>query len=85
MELGFILKKFITFFVEPLGIILALFVFGIYFLYRNKNSLAKLFLTLSLGFLLLFSYGPFSNFLVKNLENQYPKYDYKQDIKYIHV
>ncbi|MCK4874449.1 MAG: hypothetical protein KAS26_01250, partial [Sulfurimonas sp.] len=85
MELGFILKKFITFFVEPLGIILALFVFGIYFLYRNKNSLAKLFISLSLGFLLLFSYQPFSNFLVKNLENQYPKYDYKQDIKYIHV
>ena len=59
MELGFILKKFITFFVEPLGIILALFVFGIYFLYRDKNSLAKLFLTFSLGFLMCLIYHPF--------------------------
>ena len=85
MEIWFFLKKFITFFVEPLGIVLVLFILGLYFLFIDKNRLAKIFLSLSLGFLLLFSYQPFSNFLVKNLENRYPKYDYKQDIKYIHV
>jgi len=85
MEVGFFLKKFITFFVEPLGMILLLFVLGLYYLFVNKNSLAKVFLSLSLGLLLLFSYEPFSNFLVKNLENQYTKYEYKQDINYIHV
>jgi len=85
MEFGFLIKKFVTFFMEPLGTVLMLFVIGLYFLFSNKNSLAKVFLSLALGILLLFSYQPFSNFLVKNLENQYPKYDYKQDIKYIHV
>jgi len=85
MELGFFLKKFIAFFVEPLGIVLTLFAIGIYFLFSDKKSLSKLFLSFSFALLLLFSYQPFSNFLVKNLENQYPKYAYKQDIKYIHV
>ena len=85
MEVGFFLKKFITFFVEPLGMILLLFVLGLYYLFVNKNSLAKVFLSLSLGLLLLFSYEPFSNFLVKNLENQHTKYKYQQNIKYIHV
>jgi len=85
MEIGFLLKKFITFFVEPLGMILLLFIFGLYFLFVNKDYFAKILLSLSVSILLLFSYQPFSNFLVENLENQYSKYDYKQDIKYIHV
>jgi uncharacterized SAM-binding protein YcdF (DUF218 family) len=85
VELGFFLKKFITFFVEPFGMILTFFILGVIFLFINKNSLAKLFTFLSLGFLLLFSYSPFSNFLIFNLENRYDKYDYKQEIKYIHV
>jgi len=85
MDLGFLLKKFVTFFVEPYGMILSFLVLGIYFLFTNKEKFAKIFLSLSLFLLLLFSYQPFSNFLVKNLENQYPKYDYKHDIKYIHV
>lgn len=85
MELGFYLKKFITFFVEPLGFVLALFTIGLYFLLADKRGFAKLLLSLSFAFLLLFSYEPFSNFLVKNLEDYYPKYDYKDDIKYIHV
>ncbi|MEA2098581.1 MAG: ElyC/SanA/YdcF family protein [Campylobacterota bacterium] len=35
--------------------------------------------------LFLFSYPPFSNFLIQNLEDRYIKYDDKEDIKYIHV
>lgn len=85
MDLGFFLKKFVTFFVEPLGIWLMLFAVGIFFLFVNKNRLSKIFLTLSFWLLLLFSYQPFSNFLLNNLENQYPKYDFKEDVKYIHV
>jgi uncharacterized SAM-binding protein YcdF (DUF218 family) len=85
LESGFFLKKFVTFFIEPFGLVLSLFVFGIYFLFANRKSCSKLFLSLSLGLLLLFSYEPFSNFLLENLENQYPKYDYKIDVKYIHV
>lgn len=85
MELGFFLKKFITFFVEPFGIVFTLLVLGVIFLFIKKEMLAKIFLSLSLFFLFLFSYPPFSNFLVQNLENKYSKYNYKQDIQYIHV
>ncbi|QOY55744.1 YdcF family protein [Candidatus Sulfurimonas marisnigri] len=85
MELGFFLKKFITFFVEPFGMVLIVFAFGFYFLFNAKYRVAKAFLGFALGLLLLFSYHPFSNFLVKNLENQYSKYEYKENIKYIHV
>jgi len=85
MELGFLLKKFISFFVEPFGIVFTLFVLGLIFLYINKAKKAKIFFSLSLFFLVLFSYPPFSNFLVTNLETQYPKYAYDQDIQYIHV
>ncbi|RLA72228.1 MAG: hypothetical protein DRG78_24130 [Epsilonproteobacteria bacterium] len=85
MDIGFLLKKFITFFVEPYGMIFSLFILGFYFLFIKKEKLAKIFMGLSLSLLFLFSYQPFSNFLITNLENQYPKYDYQEDIKYIHV
>lgn len=85
MEFGFFLKKFVTFFIEPLGLVLLLFAIGIYFLFVSKKSFAKLFLSMSFLFLLLFSYEPFSNTLVETLENQHQKYDYKHKIKYIHV
>jgi len=85
MEFGFFLKKLITFFIEPFGIIFALFSIGLFFLFIKKQSKAKAFLLLSFGLLFLFSYPPFANYLIENLENQYPKYDYKEKVKYIHV
>lgn len=85
MEFGFYLKKTIAYFIEPFGMFLALFVIGLYFLMTKKESLSKLFLSLSFGVVLLYSYPPFSNYLVQNLENQYPKFDYTKKVKYIHV
>lgn len=85
MNLGFLLKKFVTFFVEPLGLVLTLFVIGLYLLHVKKYRLAKPVLSGALFLLLLFSYPPFANFLVQNLENQYQKFDYKKDVRYIHV
>lgn len=85
LEIGFYLKKFISFFVEPFGLGLTLIFIGIFFLYKQKQSRAKLFLLLGSFIFLLFSYPPFSNFLVANLENQYQKYDYKENVEYIHV
>lgn len=85
MEFGFFLKKFITFFVEPFGIVFTFLALGIIFLYLKKELQAKIFLSLSITLLFLFSYPPFSNYLVQNLENKYPKYNYAQDVKYIHV
>lgn len=85
MEIGFFFKKFVTFFVEPLGLVLTFFALGLLFLLRDKKRYATVFLTLSFSLLFLFSYEPFSNLLVKNLEQKYPKYSYEEQVKYIHV
>lgn len=85
MEVGLFIKKFITFFVEPMGIVMTLFVIGMFYLYKKNNVRAERFLLGSFTLLFLFSYEPAVNILVRNLENQYEKYDYSQQVKYIHV
>ena len=85
MEFGFLLKKIISFFVEPYGMVLSLLVVGFYYLFVSKYRFAKIFLTIGFLSMLLYSYQPFSNFLISHLENKYPKYDYKGEVKYIHV
>ncbi len=86
MEFLFFIKKFITFFVEPFGIVLFLFSLGLYFLYKSSYKKAKLFTSLSFLLLFLFAYPPFSNMLVTNLENRYPKFESTDlNVSYIHV
>ncbi len=85
MSLSLFIKKFITFFIEPLGFILTLLALGIYFLYRKKPNYSKVFLLSAFYLLVLFSYPPFSNFLVTQLETKYEKYHDTMDIHYIHV
>lgn len=85
MSFGLFVKKFISFFFEPIGIVITLFVIGLYYLYQKKHYKAEQFLLASVLVLALFAYPPFSNFLVTQLENQYPKCNYTKDIKYIHV
>ncbi len=86
MDNLFILKKIVSFFVEPLGFTLLLLFMGIFALYRGRVSKAKLYLSFTILFILLFSYPPFSNILVNNLEYVYPKFDEKDaNISYIHV
>jgi uncharacterized SAM-binding protein YcdF (DUF218 family) len=86
MDILFSTKKVITFFVEPLGLILLLFVIGLYFLYKSSHVKAKFFLSLSLFLLLFFSYPPVPNSLIQSLEGKYSKYDYSyNNIEYIHV
>lgn len=85
MEIGFYLKKTISYFLEPFGMVMALFIIGMYFLFTRREGSSKLFLGFGLVLMLLYSYPPFSNYLIVSLENQYPKYDYKSQVKYIHV
>ncbi|WP_345980586.1 ElyC/SanA/YdcF family protein [Sulfurimonas sp. HSL3-2] len=86
MEFLFFIKKLIAFFVEPFGLVLLLLSLGLYFLTRCSYKKAKLFTTLSFLLLFLFSYPPFSNMLVTNLENRYPKFESTDlNVSYIHV
>lgn len=82
---SFTFKKLITFFVEPYGLFLCLLCFGIFFLYKNRIKLATNILYFLLTLMFLFAYPPFANILITNLEDNYQKFDYKKEIKYIHV
>lgn len=85
MELGFLIKKGITFFVEPLGMILSLLLLGLILWIRKKERFAQYALGLGVALLFLFSYQPFSNLLVSALEEKYPKYASEENVAYIHV
>jgi uncharacterized SAM-binding protein YcdF (DUF218 family) len=86
MESLFYLKKTLSFFIEPYGFVLFLIFLGLFHLYRSKFSKAKFYLSSSFVLLFLFAYPPFSNFLVKTLENVYPKFEATDaNISYIHV
>jgi len=85
IDILFYLKKIITFFIEPFGFAITLGIVGIYLLNRGRYKVSKIFLTISVGSLLLFAYPPFANLLVTNLEDRYTKYEYTEDIRYVHV
>ena len=83
MEILFFTKKIITFFVEPLGLILTIGLIGLYFLNKSAYKKAKFFLSFSIFLLLFLSYPPVGNSLTQMLESKYSKYDYKNnDIYY---
>jgi len=86
VEFLFLIKKAITFFIEPLGLVLTLLSVGVYFLYKSKDVKAKVFLSLGTFLLLFFSYPPIANGLIRQLENSYSKYTKMVNhIEYIHV
>lgn len=70
----------------PLSIGLILLFLGILYLYLKNYKRAKLFLVISLVWIFLISYLPFSSMLLKPLENEYKAYlDINPNIKYLMV
>jgi len=86
LENTLFIKKSLSFFIEPLGMVITLFIIALYYFYIKNERKAERYFLLSFFLLLLFSYPPFSNYLISSLESNYTQYDYKhKDIKYIHV
>ncbi len=84
MEFAFVLKKIISAFIMPLSLGLVLAIIGLIFLYKNRFKSAKVFLTISIVWIALISYVPFSNFLIKPLEVTYQKLEeIPSEVKYI--
>ncbi len=84
--MDFILKKFISFFLEPYSLIFVLLLLGFIFLVFNSFKKAKFFIFLSLVCSFLFSYSGFSNMLINKLESKYEKIEKTnniKDIKYV--
>ncbi len=86
MEFAFILKKVITMFIMPLPLGMILFLLGLLFLFRGRQTKAKLFLILSFLWLTLISYEPLTNYLLYKHEMRYPTLKQApQNIDYIYV
>jgi uncharacterized SAM-binding protein YcdF (DUF218 family) len=67
------LKKMLTVILMPLtmGIILAFI--ALFFIYKNNTKKAKKYLSFSILWILLISWAPFSNLILKPLESSYPR------------
>ncbi len=84
MEIGFILKKLLSAVLMPLSIGLLLGFFGLWFLYKEKLKKAKIFLTISIVWIVTISYVPIANIFIAPLENSYKTLkDIPKDVKYI--
>lgn len=70
----FTLKKLISALLMPLSIGLTLFIIGLFYLLIQKQKKANFFMVVAFLWTALIAYSPFSNNLVKSLENQYPSY-----------
>jgi len=81
--MGFVLKKIIAALMMPLPFFTLIGLIGLWFLYRNRIKKAKIFLTLSLVGIMLFSYNPVANRFINTLESQYqPITDINKSIEY---
>ena len=69
----FTIKKIISSLIMPLPFAFILGLIGLYYLYKNSFLKAKIFITLSLVLLFIFSYNPISNTLISSLESKYPE------------
>ncbi|MFA7084329.1 MAG: ElyC/SanA/YdcF family protein [Arcobacteraceae bacterium] len=78
----FTLKKIVSFFIMPVSIGLILSLIALYLLFSEKTKKAKLFLTLSVIWFFLIAFAPFSNMLVKPLEEVYPKLNDVENVHY---
>ena len=84
MELTFILKKIVSEFIMPLPIGIILAIIALVYLYKNKYFISKIFLSISIVWIFLFSYAPFANMLLSPLENSYKKLlSIPKNVKYI--
>lgn len=84
VEFSFMLKKILTVMLMPLSIGVILVFIALIFLYLNKNKKAKKYLTLSILWLILISWSPFGNLMLRPLENSYPKLEkIPSNIEYI--
>lgn len=75
LELGFLLKKFMGFWLMPLSICVLLLATGLMLIWLNKQiKLGKILATSGLILLVFFSWQPTSQKLLAPIENQFPKF-----------
>ena len=84
VSLGFMLKKMLTVATMPFSIGIIAIVIALLLLKFNKDNAGKRLLKLSLFWLVLISWAPFSNLMLKPLESVHPKLEkIPKNINYI--
>jgi len=84
VELSFMLKKMLSVAVMPWSIGIILLLLALLFLYFNKTKKAKKSLSIAILWMLLISWAPFANLMLKPLESMYPKLEkIPNNIEYI--
>jgi uncharacterized SAM-binding protein YcdF (DUF218 family) len=86
MEFGFLLKKIIGFWMLPLSLCILLLTAGLILLWLDKHkTLGKTLCTIGLGALIVFSWNPTANFLLRPIEHQITIFDLTQPVEYVMV
>lgn len=84
--MDFILKKIVSMFLMPLPLGVAFIILALLFLYSNKLQKSKLTLMVSIVWFFLFSYAPFVNMILHNIESTYSTlHQAPKEMKYIYV
>jgi len=84
--MDFLVKKFVSFFVMPFPIAMALLLLALFFLFRNKIFKAKVFFSLGFVWLTVISYSPIANILLYSYEVTVPTlHTAPKDIEYIYI
>ena len=86
MEIAFLLKKLIGFWLMPLSLCVLLIASGLILLWLNKHTkLGKLLSTCGLLLLILFSWHPFSTPLLRPIEQSYAQFEATTQVDYVVV
>lgn len=86
LEFGFALKKFIGFWLLPMSLCVLLMASGLVLLWiRKYQTVGKSLTTVGLIALILFSWNPTANRLLRQLEFQHPIFDTSQQVDYVLV
>ena len=84
--MGFWLKKIIGFWMMPMSFCMALILIGLgFWLFSRRQTLAKIFTISGFILLFLFSWHPFSNFLLRSIEQTHAAFNVQQPVDYIMV
>jgi uncharacterized SAM-binding protein YcdF (DUF218 family) len=86
MELGFLLKKIIGFWLMPLSLSVLFIVLGLLLLWFSKRqTMGKVFTSFGLALLLLFSWQPVATQLLRPIEQTYTGFNTQQQVDYVVV
>lgn len=86
LEIGFLIKKIIAFWLMPLSLVVILLSLAVFFLWKKpKAKTGKVLASISLACLIIFSWNPVSTPLLRTIEQSNTPFDMSQPVEYVVV